>query len=648
MRSVRIHLVALAATLLIVAAHASPPAAADVEQARAAVGRAAAALRDFSADVTDWKFRLEAPDEARLPDFDDSGWKPMAIREPWRNENTYGWYRTRLTVPQTLRGIPTRGRQLRLAVGVDDAGEIYVNGELRQKFEWDSGGVVLTESAQPGATYVIAVKAINGVDDGELRHARLAVGGTEELTSSRDALLDLLRRAALFCAHDPSPDPKCVAALNGAAETAASAAANLPDLPAAAQRAETQLRPVLDAMTAKPVFLAPPYLQNVTPKGITVMWETAAPFGGYVEYGETMYGNHDRLRFASAALQAARIEGLRAGTAYMYRVVLGGVEGPWHSFKTAPVGGDAVRFAVWGDSRSDPPMHERVVLEMGRVSPDIAINVGDVVGSGANLNEWVEHHLWPLRHLSASVPTYVAIGNHEYGGFGGPDPRACPPFERYFDHPTARSGNEYWYSFDYGPARFIILDPNKAGGPRGERIPPGSPQYEWFAREVAAAAREAKWIFVFMHQPPYSECWAGGYYDGEFHLREEIVPLIEKYKADIVFSGHTHDYERGLPHPPYDPATGSGNEAVYIITGGGGASLDNHKYHEWPQMDLPDHPANPSSDAADEGRYYQYHFCLVEIDGDRLHFTVHVVNPDGSYAGILDQFDLTAKDRRGL
>ncbi|UCH32987.1 MAG: metallophosphoesterase family protein, partial [Armatimonadota bacterium] len=503
-------------------------------------------------------------------------------------------------------------------------------------------------AAEAGTSYVIAIKAINDIEEGALRHARLMLGGTEELDARRDAFLDRLRQAAQFCSHHPAPNPALLSAVIAAADTAANAAENLSALPDLLDDAEAQLQPVFAAMLAEPVFLAPPYLQNVTPTAITVMWETAGEFPGYVEYSETLYGEHRRLQSDASALHEVRIEDLKPGTAYMYRVVAGGSETPWSSFKTAPTTAGAIRFTVWADSQSGPPMNEHVFRHMAAFRPDIAVGTGDVVGSGSNLQQWTDGHLQSLRHLSASVPTYVAIGNHEYGGFWDTDPRVCPPYERYFDHPTARSGNEYWFSFDYGPARFIMLDANKVDGPKGERIPPGSPQYEWFARELADAAENAKWIFVFFHQPPYSECWGGGYYDGEFHLRQEIVPLIEKYKVDIVFSGHTHDYERGLPHPPYDPATGSGNEATYIITGGGGGSLDNHKYYEWPQIDLPDHTADPSNDRADEGRYYKHHFCLIDIDGDRLHFTAHAVKPDGSYEGVLDQFDLAAKDRKGL
>ena len=636
MRIIRI--LSLTCAIATLAAQLTAAAPATLDDARAAVGSANGALSDPTIEVTGWKFMLEAPADASRPDFDDSAWTDVKPRDWFRKENTFGWYRTRWTVPEKIRGAATRGRPVILFIGADDGGEIYVNGELRQKFEWENGRVVLTESAAPGTTYVIAVKVINEDGEGGLRRTRLLLGGPQDIESRREAFLNSLARALQFCAFDPAPDAAWLDAIVTAAQTAGAAGQDLPSLPAALDTAEAQLRPALDAMRSKPVFLAPPYLQNVTPTTITIMWETPGEFAGRVEYAETIYGEHKQVTFGPASLHEVHITGLGPGTAYMYRVALGGIETPWSTFNTAPALSRTVRFAVWGDSRSDPPMHERVANEMARFRPDLAINVGDVVGRGADLDLWVTEHLHPMRNLGAIVPTYVAIGNHEYGGFSA---GSCPPFERYFDHPTQRSGSEYWYSFDYGPARFIILDSN-------DGVPPGSAQYEWFVRELADAAKRARWIFLFFHEPPYSECWAGGYYDGEESLRRDLVPIIEKYKVDIVFAGHTHDYERGLPHPPYNPATGSGNEAVYIITGGGGAGLDNHKYHEWPQIDIPDHPANPTSDAPDEGRYYKYHFCMIEIDGAKLHLTAQIVNPDGSYGGVLDQFDLVAKNRAGL
>ncbi|UCH35902.1 MAG: hypothetical protein JSV65_05990, partial [Armatimonadota bacterium] len=212
MRYMRVYVLVCAAAwaALSVAACAAP--AATLEDARTAVGRAQSVLRDFAVDITDWKFGLEASDDARLPDFDDSDWEASGIGARWQKENTYGWYRTRLTVPERLRGLPTAGRRLTFLVGIDDRGEAYVNGELQQKFEWDSGRVVLAEAAEAGTTYVIAIKAINDIEEGALRHARLVLGGTEELEARRDAFLDRLRQAAQFCSHHPAPNPALLSA----------------------------------------------------------------------------------------------------------------------------------------------------------------------------------------------------------------------------------------------------------------------------------------------------------------------------------------------------------------------------------------------------------------------------------------------------
>ncbi len=125
-----------------------------------------------------------------------------------------------------------------------------------------------------------------------------------------------------------------------------------------------------------------------------------------------------------------------------------------------------------------------------------------------------------------------------------------------------------------------------------------------------------------------------------FQVKGRSVPLIEANGVDMVFSGHTHDYERGLPHPPYNPDTGEGNNAVYIIAGGGGSNLDNHKYYEWEQIDLPDHPASTDNDEFDGGKYYEYHYIVVEIDGKHLKFRAVKMNGDGSDGGILDSFEL--------
>jgi len=95
-----------------------------------------------------------------------------------------------------------------------------------------------------------------------------------------------------------------------------------------------------------------------------------------------------------------------------------------------------------------------------------------------------------------------------------------------------------------------------------------------------------------------------------------------------------------LPNPPYDPKTGKGNNATYIITGGGGSNLDNHKYFEWEQIDYPDHNAILESKETGESKYYEYHYVVIEIGRKNLKFTPRKMNGDGSDSGILDEFNL--------
>lgn len=600
----------------------------------AAAERAAGALRDFSVNVTGWRWTLAAPDDAARPEYDDSAWQARAAGEPWCEPSDRAWFRTRFVVPERLRGIPTAGRALPLALGIDGHGELFIDGKPQGTFARGDGRFTLTGSATPGVEHVLAIK-VTSEEFGRLRFARLRVDGTTELEQCRNELLAELRRATQFLGHAQGVRPAWLDALAAALHAVEEAVPDLPMLPEVAAIARDRLAAITEAMATEPVFLAPPYLQNPTGTEVTIRWELFSPLGGHLEYRESIHGRPAKVELPAATLGRVRLAGLTPGRRYMYRLALAGEAGPWRHFETVAEGDSAVRFVVWGDNQSHPEVSEPLVRLMAGCGPDLAVSVGDLVGHGGNWPEWVDHYLWPIRELAANVPTYVAIGNHDYGGFWETEGPKSEPFEHYLEHP-ASPGSPYWYSFDRGPARFVVLDNNR----RQDKIEPGCAQYEWLQAELAAAQEQGKWIFVFIHEPPFSECWSGGYYDGEPGLREHLVPLLERYGAAIVFSGHTHDYERGLPHPPYDPADGSGNTVSYIITGGGGGGLDDHKYYEWPQIDLPEHGPNPTSDAADGGLYYWHHFCLVEVDGDRLRFTAHAMHKDGRYAGILDQFEL--------
>ena len=132
-----------------------------------------AAAQVVPVPLDQWHFHQPDVAGGEAVDLDDSAWPTVAPGYTWTGENTNVWFRTRYVVPETVNGIPTRGTALRLDLGMDDSGQVYVNGKFLLKFEWDAGQMTLTEHAVPGQVFLLAVRGINGPGTGGLRHARL-------------------------------------------------------------------------------------------------------------------------------------------------------------------------------------------------------------------------------------------------------------------------------------------------------------------------------------------------------------------------------------------------------------------------------------------------------------------------------------------
>jgi len=127
----------------------------------------------FSVPIDHWRFMQPDIAGGARPDLDDSGWKDVAPGFSWSGENSKTWFRTTVTVPATVAGQSTEGLPVRLELGMDDDGEIYVNGQLKEAFHWDEGRYTLMEHAHAGQTFMVAVRGINGPGAGQLHFARL-------------------------------------------------------------------------------------------------------------------------------------------------------------------------------------------------------------------------------------------------------------------------------------------------------------------------------------------------------------------------------------------------------------------------------------------------------------------------------------------
>jgi Icc-related predicted phosphoesterase len=338
-----------------------------------------------------------------------------------------------------------------------------------------------------------------------------------------------------------------------------------------------------------PLIRVGPYLQNVTRNSITIMWETEYPISGRVDYGlAPSYGTSIEVG-EPLTFHEIPIESLQEETTYYYKITSGDTSVVGGTFKTAPKPGTPFRIAVYGDNRIDPRLggfyHRQVAEGILSKKPDIVVNTGDVVTTGTEYFQWKRDFFEPAQNLVKSVPVFVAIGNHEGD---------AEWFYRYFSFP----GFEDYYSFDYSNVHFIMMDFNYGWSTTSPDYRPGSEQYQWLVNELQSpATKNARWVILAGHQPPYSNYWDSPGYTGEAGLREHIVPLVEPAKVDLWLAGHTHDYERGYR-----------NGVTYIISGGGGSLIDKVKTMEW------SHVSQQAS---------TYHYCIFDVANDSISCKVY-------------------------
>lgn len=346
-----------------------------------------------------------------------------------------------------------------------------------------------------------------------------------------------------------------------------------------------------------------PWMSNITPESVTLSWVFDRPMRAQVWLGPeaSEYAPLDlpELRGEARDHWEVTIPGLVPGQRWLGRILYGAaaIDGTpgWDvagnfSFRTAPADAAAsFRLGVWGDNRSDPAAHRLVAEALAAEAPDLAINVGDVVTNGLNPHEWREEYFEPAASLLASVPTLIAIGNHE---------RDADLFYDLFPHPGRRN----WFALTYGSMRLVVLDSNQP-------LRPGSPQRDWLLEEIESPSfNAATWRIAAFHHPPFSQGWDSPGYDGEPRIRRHLWPVLRDARFHLLLLGHTHDYERG----ELDGVT-------MVITGGGGSPLD-HFEQRIPFMTVFD---------------ASYQFCTVDVSPTSLDFAAKT--PSGR---IIDRFTL--------
>ena len=301
----------------------------------------------------------------------------------------------------------------------------------------------------------------------------------------------------------------------------------------------------------------------------------------------------------------ARVGGLRPGATYAYVVTAdndGNAADPFTAtFRTAPHGRAAFRFTAFGDLATP---NTAWVLSYGQSAyavdavesfqPLFHLLNGDLCY--ADLNPTVQPEVWRdfgnnNQTSAANRPWMPCLGNHEVEFDNGAQ-GFTSYLTRYMLPDNQVPGfRGCWYSFRIGSVLFVSLDADDvvyqdAGafvtGPAAltpaastghPAIEPGTSFYvrgysggaqtAWLERTLAAGRADPSvdWIIVQMHQCACSSSATGN--GSDLGIRQQWLPLFDRYQVDLVLNGHDHDYERSFP------VRGAAAVATIVLTGSG-------------------------------------------------------------------------------
>ncbi len=133
------------------------------------------------------------------------------------------------------------------------------------------------------------------------------------------------------------------------------------------------------------------------------------------------------------------------------------------------------------------------------------------------------------RHKARTRP---AVGNHEYHVAGATG---------YFDYFGAAAGDrtQGYYSYNLGAWHIVVLNSTcaKVAGGCGA----GSAQEQWLRRDLAA--HPARCTLAYWHHPLFNS----GHDGNSNGMMRPIWQTLYEAGADVVLTGHAHDYERFAP-----------------------------------------------------------------------------------------------------
>jgi hypothetical protein len=344
---------------------------------------------------------------------------------------------------------------------------------------------------------------------------------------------------------------------------------------------DTTIHPESDGSDTGPdpaTLVRGPYLQQLGATQAIVVWATHESGAASVQYhagtgptataaATSTFRSSSSTGIPSFYQHEAVLTGLTASTTYQYDLRLGAADptpGVVDTFRTAPApGSGTIRLVAFGDSGNGSSAQAQIASLLGADSFDLAAHTGDIAYSQGTYAQFESYFFPYYRAWMRQKAIVPAIGNHD-------DMTAsATPYRQLFVLPrdgasvTYPNNAERFYSFDYGPAHFIVLDTEAAFQNTSRR----QEQIAWLTADLQAS-QDMPWRIAIFHRPPYN---SGTEHGSDPVVRAAFGPLFEQYNVQMVLNGHEHAYERSVP---WRESTNASRQAVtYVVTGGAGAAL---------------------------------------------------------------------------
>jgi UDP-2,3-diacylglucosamine pyrophosphatase LpxH len=258
------------------------------------------------------------------------------------------------------------------------------------------------------------------------------------------------------------------------------------------------------------------------------------------------------------------LRNLEPSTEYWYRIN----DGSTYYFITPPADGHYLRFAACSDAHfgSSTSCNDLTVKMLNHIAEPangfyLFFSLGDLVEYGFRDSHWKEA-FQTISPTTSTIPTRFVVGNHETLFTG---------LKRYEDYcypedMELQTGSRLWNRIDIGNIHFLTIDLEWSAESFSKL------QATWLEEQLRSIP-DNEWKIVMGHGFYFA---SGSVINGwQWYDNQETIqllsPLFEKYKVDMVFSGHTHQLEL---------LQKSG--VTYIVCGGFGGALEPERDYESP------------------------------------------------------------------